>query len=143
MFSIKYTTSIVLIALCYLNLVGGDRWQASGAMNKTVMDFIWGNIGSNFPSYAGGASFIPYCTLLSDNLNGMWDPAWNVFTVRLMDQIFDAVLVGNGNLYSFVIWKDYNCKTWNTFSMSNFLVPKTTSDPFFPFAKHCRPQDLK
>jgi hypothetical protein len=111
------------------------------------MNFIWAHIGANFPSYAGGASFIPYCTLLSDDLNGMWDPAWNVFTVRLMDQIFDAVLVGyafnnqwmwhngyalNGNLYSFVIWKDYNCKTWNTFSMSNFLVPKTTSDPFFP-----------
>jgi hypothetical protein len=115
-------------------------------MNHTVMSFIWTHIGNNFPSYAGGATLIPYCTLLSEALNGQWDPAWNVFAVKLMDPTFDAVLVGyafnnhwmwdngytyNGNSYAFVIWKDYNCKTWNTFSISNFLTPKTTSDPFY------------
>lgn len=97
-------------------------------------------------SYAGAASLIPYCTLLSEALNGQWAPAWNVFVVKLMDPTFDAVFVGyafnshwmwyngysyNGNLYSFVIWKDYNCKTWNTFSMSNFLTAKTSADPYY------------
>jgi hypothetical protein len=146
MFSSKSTAATVLLALCLFNLVGGENWQASGALNQTVMNFIWAHIGTNFPTYAGGASLIPYCTLLSEGLNGKWDLAWNVFAVKLMDPTFDAVLVGyafndqwmwhsgysyNGNFYAFVIWKDYNCKTWNTFSLSNFLTVKTSSDPFY------------
>lgn len=146
MFFSKSAAAIVLLALCFIKLAQGEYWQASGDMNQTVINFIWDHIGTNFPSYAGAATLIPYCTLLSEALNKKWDPAWNVFVVKLMDPTHDAVVVGyaynnhwmwqsgytyNGNSYSFIIWKDYNCKTWNTFSMSNFLAPKTVSDPFY------------
>lgn len=77
------------------------------------------------------ANLAGFSVALSDILNNAWAPAWNVFTIKLINPSLDAVLYGyafnnhwmwfndkiyGGVSYSFVIWKDYNCHTWNTIS---------------------------
>lgn len=84
-----------------------------------------------------------FSAALSDTLNNAWSPAWNVFTIKLIDPTLDAVLYGyafnnhwmwfndhtyGGVSYSFVVWKDYNCHTWNTISNSD---RQTSFGPLF------------
>lgn len=37
-----------------------------------------------------------------------------------------------GKFYSFVIWKDYNCHTWNTISNSDLLTNFPSTHPSYP-----------
>ena len=76
-----------------------------------------------------------FCQKLSEHLNGLWDPAWNVVTMKSTypKALYDVVLYGyafrdhwmwyndyrvGDKIYSFVIWKDYNCDPNNWVQLS-------------------------
>ena len=68
---------------------------------------------------------------ISDNLNRMWDPAWNVLIYSFNSNV-DAIIYGyafrghwlwfnglvnpndNSKFMTYIIWKDYNCIQWNS-----------------------------
>ena len=62
---------------------------------------------------------------ISDALNELWDPAWNVVVAELADPSQVMVCYGyaykshwawyniyKGSEYAFALWKDYNCGIW-------------------------------
>lgn len=69
-------------------------------------------------------------TVVSNDLNDKWHPAWNVVIAYYPDRKnYDTVLYGYGfrdhwfwfngvqvaiGYVSFIIWKDYNCIKWYT-----------------------------
>jgi hypothetical protein len=78
--------------------------------------------------YTSYGSFAP---ALSEQLNTLWPPAWNVVVLFSIDaKNYDAVLYGygfrehwswfngmktnTGFYISFIIWKDFNCLGWIT-----------------------------
>ena len=75
-------------------------------------------------------------TNISNSLNEMWDPAWNVVVGYLTDLLIDSVFCGyafrfhwfwhnNYKGYSIAIVKDYNCHTWATYDSNS---PASTSN---------------
>lgn len=98
-------------------------------MSSSNLSYIWkfidNNIGATVAANSG-SSYDAFNLNFSNYLNGLWDPAWNVFTIKTIASI-DAILYGyafrnhwmwyngyivQGTILDFVIWKDYNCHTW-------------------------------
>lgn len=116
-------------------------WQGTGNMSESNMTMIWTHINSNFNKaypystlYAlQDTKLANYAVSLSNYLNGLWDPAWNVVIVYIAETTTpnsDSVVYGyafrehwmwfngfrmdDGRYCSFIIWKDYNCDKWYT-----------------------------
>ena len=98
-------------------------WQGYGQVNRTVVDTVMGYINTNISQHTGDSSYDAFNTAFSTELNRLWDPAWNVFTIKTTSA-WDSVVYGyafnnqwmwyndyrvNGVVLAFVIWKDYNC----------------------------------
>lgn len=122
----------ILVILSFLLTASAINWQAADNFTQSNLTFIWDTINNNVGTYAP-SSLAPFSEYISTALNNQWNPAWNVFVIRLLDPSFDAVFYGyafrkhwmwfngytyGGNTYSFIIWKDYNCQTWHT--VANF-----------------------
>lgn len=133
------TYTILSILLSALSV----RWQGTGNISQSNWTFIWSTVEANIASYAPD-NLPGFSTKISDALNDAWAPTWNVFVMRLYDPSIDAVVYGyafknhwmwlnsysyEGNYYSFVLWKDYHCKTWNTISDSMRQTSFATSMP--------------
>lgn len=123
------------IMLLFHHPVAAVNWQGTGTFEPSNITDIWRYINSNFKDNASSDNIQAFSTGLSTNLNNMWDPAWNVVVVKiatLASAVNDVVLYGyaykghwlwyNGwtdsslpsQQFSFVIWKDYNCKAWKS-----------------------------
>jgi hypothetical protein len=71
--------------------------------------------------------------------------AWNAFVIEQKDPSLDSIIVGKsfrehwmwyngyaygGRYYSVLVWKDYNCRTWNSISNDDFVAQ--SPDPSAP-----------
>ena len=110
------------------------NWQGSGNMSESNMTEIQTAINNNPLTSSSSAFDLDSASQnISTRLNSLWDPAWNVFIVR-QDKAYDAIVFGyafrnhwmwingfpaNGEptkMWAYIIWKDYNCKRWTTYS---------------------------
>ena len=77
-------------------------------------------------------------TNISNSLNEMWDPAWNVVVGKLIYLTIDFTFCGyafrfhwfwhnNYKGYSIVISKDYNCGEWATFQSNSAVLSSDTT----------------
>ena len=119
----------LLFATVLLSLIASTQavdWQGYGNMSSSNLTDIWSFINSNALTAFSSSNYAKFSSDLSDHLNTLWHPAWNVITVKTIASS-DTVVYGyafrehwmwyNGfkllnNVYSFVIWKDYNCQNW-------------------------------
>ena len=130
----------VFLALLLLHQpVGALNWQGTGEMTNDNLTVIWDYIHTNFKANVDADTIQTFNLGLSDNLNALWAPAWNIITVRISraTSYNDVVLYGyafrnhwmwfNGytdpsiseTMFSFVVWKDYNCKDWKTIGINS------------------------
>lgn len=119
----------------------GLNWQAAGNISAcTVLDFINANYNPGWTQWdifeTEKNVLTQFTNLVSNYLNDLWDPAWNVVVVYVNTpgSNGDSVLYGyafrqhwlwlNGyktnddHYVSFIVWKDYNC-AGNWFDVSN------------------------
>lgn len=132
-----YANSIPVFLLTVLLLAtaaSGLRWQGTGSTNNTVIAKIWQHVetkinSSMFIASTQDLAFKTFCKTLSEQLNSLWDPAWNVAIYSALPQ-YDTILYGyafnnqwmwfNGvpasnfptQVFTLIVWKDYNCKVW-------------------------------
>ncbi len=118
----------LLLVIVLIASIQTVDWQGYGNMSSSNLTDIWSFINSNALKAFSNSDYYKFTQDLSTHLNTLWDPAWNVITVKTVDTS-DTVLYGyafrehwmwyngfrlSGNVYSFVIWKDYNCQDWGT-----------------------------
>jgi hypothetical protein len=128
------TLTSFLILICLLGGVRCVQWQAAANISAANRTLIWSTIQSGLTTYvptaASSTDHTDLAKYISDSLNSAYDPAWNVFVFELVgDPTVDAIVVAYafrdhwmwyngynyiGRTFSFVIWKDYSCVTWNT-----------------------------
>jgi hypothetical protein len=126
------TLASFLILLCLLGGVRCVQWQAAANISAANHTLIWSTIQSGLTTYVpdsfSGTDHTDLAKYISDTLNNVWDPAWNVFVFELVgDPTVDSIVVGyafrdhwmwfngysyQGRTFSFIIWKDYNCVAW-------------------------------
>jgi hypothetical protein len=134
--------------LAFLLLVGVAQaagWQSVGAMTRPSMHTIWSIIQKDLPRHLAEPSLVPLATQISDSLNVQFDIAWNAFVVEQTDPSHDSIIVGKsfrehwmwyngyafaGRYFSVLVWKDYNCRTWNSVSNEDFV--SQSPDPSAP-----------
>lgn len=127
----------LLITFLLATAVNSVNWQGSGTINSTVISKVWAHINANLSSAitlsGSQMSNNPkkvFCKTLSDEMNALWDPAWNVLLIS-GEVGYDTILYGyafrnqwmwhNGITipgyafveYAIIVWKDYNCQTWS------------------------------
>jgi hypothetical protein len=128
------TVVSLFLLICFLGGVHCMQWQAAANISAANHTLIWAMIQGGFNTYipnAGSTStnHTLMAGVISSNLNSAYDPAWNVFVFELVgDPTVDAIVIAYafrdhwmwyngysylGRTFSFVIWKDYNCVTWN------------------------------
>lgn len=128
-------TAKAIFFLAFLVLLHAMNWQAMGNMSSSNLTIIWNFIDTNFSSVKANKNILvdnslqKFATAMSNYLNALWDPAWNVVLATYKVGInADTVLSGYafrehwlwingyamdyGNFMSFIIWKDYNCFKW-------------------------------
>ncbi len=123
----KNTKAIFFVLL--LSLLGNFSaldWQGYGNMSSSNLTDIWTFVNNNIGYAVTNSKHQEFTTNLSNYLNKLWDPAWNVFVIQTTVSK-DTVVYGyafrdhwmwyngyviNNAFLSFVIWKDYNCQGW-------------------------------
>jgi hypothetical protein len=143
--SAKQSLTSTILFFFLLGCVCSINWQGAGNMSASNMTFIWSTINANIPNYVSAAktNLSQFSVVLSNAFNQAWSPAWNVFVFELLDPSVDAIFYGysfnghwmwfndyayQGRYFSFVIWKDYNCKVWNTIDNSMLQTAFTAND---------------
>lgn len=130
--------NVTILFFVFLTLTRQMGWQGKGNMSSSNLTDIWTFINGSISSYTAGARYDPFNTALSNHLNSLWAPAWNVFTVVMSSALYDTVVYGyafnnhwmwfnnyqiNGNVLAFIIWKDYNCDgNWKTVGVNGVFV---------------------
>ena len=120
----SYALLIVVLLSCGSCL----DWQGAGNWTSDNLTVLHNMINGVSPTDVA-SSYTTNTKTISDGLNKLWDPAWNVVIVKFGDSInYDSVLYGysfrghwfwlngweriDGTYMSFIIWKDYNCVGW-------------------------------
>lgn len=120
--------------LLFLSLVSCSNWQAKGSFTDQNITYIYNQIDTCIANKNSGAILVSdFARIISDALVAAWDPAWNVFVTKLTNYDTDSVVFGyafrdhwmwlnnySSDHLSFVIWKDYNCGRYTTFSHSGY-----------------------
>lgn len=140
----RRTLSLTLIFMLFIAQISTANWQGTGNFTQDNITFIRTNIDANFNSqWSAGTitdssdkTLVNLAKKLSDQLNDQWAPAWNVVIALTTDSSYnmDTVLYGYGfrdhwmwdNTYKvkdgqavgFIIWKDYNCINWVSYSQN-------------------------
>ena len=130
--------SYALLIVVFLGCGSCLDWQGAGNWTSDNLTVLNNMINAVSPS-----ELTIYLSTdvknISDQLNTLWAPAWNVVIVYYPDSInYDSVLYGygfrahwfwfngwqrtDGTYLTFIIWKDYNCIGW-----VNFMAPSTFS----------------
>ena len=124
--------SYALLIMVLLGCGSCLDWQAAGNFTSDNLTVLYTMINSVDPSELT-SSLSMNATTISDELNTLWDPAWNVVIVYYGDgNNYDSVLYGygfrehwfwfngwkrsDGTHLTFIIWKDYNCVGWVTYA---------------------------
>ncbi len=122
--------------LCFLAAVfilgNSENWMAGGNFTQEEFATLRAKV-DNFNKTLDRVQYTAAAKTMSNELNDLWHPAWNVFIAYYWNG--DFVLYGyafhnrwfwfNGfemednRLISFVIWKDFNCVTWFEFDETN------------------------
>lgn len=122
--------SFLLTLLLLSHTVTSLNWQGAGTVNNTVISRIWDHINANLTTALTGtqsdAQTDAFVKALSDEMNLLWSPAWNVVLVK-GNKGYDTILYGyaykdqwmwfNGIPHPttstldlcIIVWKDYNC----------------------------------
>ena len=127
---LKWSYALLIVIL--LSCGGCLDWMGAGNLtidNLTVLhNMINGVNPTDVPS-----SYTTDTQTISDDLNTLWDPAWNVIMIYFYDgNNYDSVLYGYGfrghwfwlngwqtsagKYVTFIIWKDYNCVKWSSYN---------------------------
>lgn len=130
----SYCVFLALLLLVHQPIVSFN-WQGTGILNNDNLTVIWNYINQNFKRNVDASTIQIFVADLSNHLNDMWAPAWNIVIVQIdttTPDYNDVVLYGyafrdhwmwyNGYIdpsiegfsFSFVIWKDYNCQGFKT-----------------------------
>lgn len=125
----KQRSGFSIFFLIFLISTRQVGWQGYGNWTSSNLTEIWTFINGSIGSRTSTSSYDTFNTALSNHLNTLWAPAWNVFTIKTTAE-WDTVLYGyafndhwmwyndyeiNGVVLAFVIWKDYNCENnWKT-----------------------------
>lgn len=121
----------ILLILSLITSTLTVNWQGTGNMTDSNMTEISTTI-NRFPitSTSTNTQINEVAKNISDYLNGLWAPAWNV-VISKTTLPHDTVLYGyafrnhwmwiNGitiptttRTLAYIIWKDYNCRHWAT-----------------------------
>lgn len=111
-------------------------WQGMGVMGQSDIAFVEASLQLNFNSFLAPSStnFSKVMQGVSNDINRVWSPAWNIFVFETFDPSVTPTFYGyafNGHWmwisgyqfqnrnFSIVIWKNNNCKVWNTVDNSN------------------------
>lgn len=121
---------LLILAIFLVGSAEAYDWQGTGNLNNENLTIIWMYIETNLSVYIMKGDMNGFSHDLSVILTNLWSPAWNVFTIQTIggkgqydDTIFYGYAFKNhwvwfngyegpagwGNVYSFIIWKDYNC----------------------------------
>ena len=122
--------SYALLIMVLLGCGSSLDWMGAGNWTSDNLTILHNQINTVTP-LEQTSSLTASAKSISDELNTLWDPAWNVVIVYYADgNNYDSVLYGygfnghwfwlNGYLISpgyvaFIIWKDYNCVSWVNF----------------------------
>ncbi len=125
---LKWT--IICFMGAMLILSKGENWMAGGTFTQADFATLRAKV-DNFDKGTNRLDLAAAANTISDELNDLWAPAWNVAIVYYADRMnYDTVVYGyafNGHWFwqnglqltdqvyiSFIIWKDYNCVGWTT-----------------------------
>ena len=123
--------SYVLLIVVLLGCGSCLDWQGAGNWTSDNLTVLHNEINGVDPTeqyYMLSTD----ASRISNDLNALWDPAWNVVIVYYTDgNNYDSVMYGygfrehwfwfngwkraDGTYLSFIIWKDYNCVGWVTY----------------------------
>ncbi len=123
--------------LCFLGavLILGNslNWMAGGNFTQEEFAILRAKV-DNFDTGLTLQTLGPAAKTMSDELNDLWKPAWNVVIACYLMGNHDSVVYGyafngrwfwfngfrltDGMYMSFIIWKDFNCVTW--FNLDKF-----------------------
>ena len=122
--------SYALLIMVLLGCGSCLDWQGAGNWTSDNLTVLYNQINT-VPSLISSMLLGTSAKNISDNLNALWDPSWNVVIVYYTDyNNYDSVMYGYGfrehwfwfNGYqissgymAFIIWKDYNCGKWFTY----------------------------
>ncbi len=122
--------SIIVFGGALLSLCCCLNWMAGGTFTQDEFATLRGKVDA-INKNSNPDTFSLSAFSMSNELNALWAPAWNVvFANHAEMKNYDVVLYGYGfnnrwfwlngfllsnNYYlSIIIWKDYNCVTWYT-----------------------------
>jgi hypothetical protein len=135
--------ALLLLVLTLLGWGHCADWMAGG--NWTVDNFtLIRGIVAGFNPALEFDKYTAWVTNTSNDLNDLWDPAWNVVVVYPTDLMnYDSVLYGyayrehwfwsnghrisNDGYITFIIWKDYNCLKWTSYNSYGFFSDSTSN----------------
>ncbi len=117
--------AFLLFVGAVLSLCGCLNWMAGGSFTQEEFAILRGKVDA-FDTSSSLSTYTPNAAKISDELNLLWAPAWNVVIIPYSsNQNYDAVLYGygfngrwfwqngflltDGTYISIIIWKDYNC----------------------------------
>lgn len=122
--------AVVCFLAAVLILSNGLNWMAGGTFTQEEFDILRAKVNA-FNKGTAIAALAAAAKTISDELNTLWAPAWNV-VFNVAGSNVDTVLYGyafhnrwfwengfvltDGNFLTFIIWKDYNCVTWFTYN---------------------------
>lgn len=135
---LKWTILFFLGAM--LSFCIGLNWMAGGTFTQANFDTLRTKVDA-FDKTLGSSALSSSATTMSNELNTLWQPAWNVIIVyESFGMNLDSVMYGyafngqwfwqngiqliNNNYIAFIIWKDFNCVQWFTYNPQD--------NPFLP-----------
>ena len=96
-------TPLFLIFLLCTRQIG---WQGYGNWSSSNLTEIWTFINGNIRTYTGNSDYDTFSAALSDRLNTIWAPYWNVLTIKTT-AVFDTVLYGYAFHNHWLWYNDY------------------------------------
>ena len=142
----------IMLLLTLSTLLVAPNWQASGFGLGGWFGNMDDNMAPNLPTAyveidkaialgdPSGGNAATMALNISNSLNEMWDPAWNVGIAKLIEPFIDFVVCGyafrfhwlwhnnyNNLGFSIVIWKDYNCYSWASYASTDVTSSSNSS----------------
>lgn len=96
-------TPLFLIFLLCTQQAG---WQGYGNWSTSNLTEIWTFINGNIHNFTGNSDYDTFNTALSERLNTMWAPFWNVFTIKTT-AAFDTVVYAYAFNNHWLWYNDY------------------------------------
>lgn len=132
------------VLLLLLGCTHSINYQSVGNFSTSNIIILWNTIQNNMPTYitAKNTSLSKFATFLSNYYNTAFGASWNVFILENFNSSVQAIFSGFayqnqwmwvnnftyiGRSFTFVLWRDTNCITWNTIENSQLQSPTTSS----------------